>query len=138
MNIGIVGCRRRDSDGDLALVRTEAAMRIRPGDSVVSGGCKKGADRFAEIIAKELCVPLILFLPDEAKLDPQLLKVNRRAAYAQINYARNTLIAEASHVLIACVASDRFGGTEDTIKKFRKKLRLTEREAIDRGLLILV
>jgi len=30
---------------------------------------------------------------------------------------RNTLIAKDCTVLIACVAEDRTGGTEDTIKK---------------------
>ena len=58
--------------------------------------------------------------PDKSKLDQELLKVNGRAAYAQINYARNTLIAQDSDVLIACVAADRKGGTEDTICKWKK------------------
>ena len=35
-------------------------------------------------------------------------------------FVRNGDIAKDSDVLIACVAPDRTGGTEDTIKKFLK------------------
>ena len=49
------------------------------------------------------------------------MKKNPRWAYAEINYARNTLIARDADDLIAVVAEDRKGGTEDTIKKFLKK-----------------
>ena len=49
------------------------------------------------------------------------MKKNPRWAYAEINYARNTLIARDADELIAVVAEDRKGGTEDTIKKFLKK-----------------
>jgi len=44
-----------------------------------------------------------------------------RWAYAKANYERNTLVAGDSDVLISCVAPDRTGGTEDTIKKFIKQ-----------------
>jgi hypothetical protein len=64
---------------------------------------------------------MIIFLPDKSKLDTVLLEKAPRAAYAKINYARNTQIAEKVSVLIACVASDRKGGTEDTIRKFQHK-----------------
>jgi len=35
-------------------------------------------------------------------------------------FIRNTYIARDSDVLIACVADDRIGGTEDTIRKYLK------------------
>ena len=35
-------------------------------------------------------------------------------------FTRNTDIARDADVLIACVAKDRTGGTEDTIRKWRK------------------
>ena len=41
-------------------------------------------------------------------------------SYAKANYERNTLIARDSDVLIAVVAPDRKGGTEDTIKKWNR------------------
>ena len=120
-SIGIIGCRARDTDADLALVE-EALMSIySPGDTLVSGGCVKGADRFAEVLAARLGAPLTLHLPDKTALDQRLLERNPRAAYAQINYDRNTLVARDSvNALIACVAPDRKGGTEDTIKKWAR------------------
>jgi len=45
------------------------------------------------------------------------MKINPRWAYAEINYARNTTIAEDSDIIVAVVSFDRTGGTEDTIKK---------------------
>ena len=33
---------------------------------------------------------------------------------------RNTPVAKKSDIVIACVAKDRTGGTEDTIKKFKR------------------
>jgi hypothetical protein len=126
IKIGIIGSRRRDSNADFELVLKAFQRVYEPGDSAVSGGCKKGADRFAEIIAKgRLCegdhnIPLTLHLPDKSKLDPHTLAVAPRAAYAKINYDRNTLVARDSDVLIACVAEDRKGGTEDTIRKWKR------------------
>jgi len=134
--VGIVGTRRRNTGTDYNLVR-EAYLNIqRSGDAIVSGGCPEGGDHFAEIIASRFLGGRIkIHWPDNSKLDPNL---PRRAAYAKICYARNTLIADDADVLIACVASDRKGGTEDTITKFCKKHDSTERYLIAEGLLILV
>ncbi len=107
MNIGIVGTRKRDGYVDFIEV-TEAFDKIyKHGDMIISGGCPKGGDRFAEIIAKRNQIPITIY-------------------YAQWNhfgktagYVRNSDIARASDVLIACVAKDRKGGTENTIKKFK-------------------
>jgi len=92
---------------------------------IVSGGCPEGGDRFAEELAKEYGIPYTIYPPRKYELDLELLKTRPRAAYAKINYARNTQIAEASVWLIACVAPDRRGGTEDTVKKF---LRHSEKD----------
>jgi hypothetical protein len=127
VRIGIVGSRRRDSKDDKLKIETNLAWYLREKGiqmskvKIISGGCPKGGDRFAEEIASECGFKIRIFYPDKSKLDKVLLKKNPRAAYAQINYARNTLIANSSDVLIACVASDRKGGTEDTIKKFVKR-----------------
>jgi hypothetical protein len=118
--IGIIGSRRRDGLVDLEACRKVFLSVYQEGDIVVSGGCPKGGDRFAEIFIKEYNIPadrVIIHYPDKSKLDPEKLKKNPRWAYAEINYARNTLIARDSDVLICVVASDRTGGTEDTIKK---------------------
>lgn len=120
--IGIVGSRRRNEVEDFLKVETalKVYFSVYPEITVVSGGCKKGADKFAEDLIEKYNLPKIIHLPDKSKLDPILLKKNPRAAYAIINYERNTLIANDSDILIACVAFDRKGGTEDTIKKYIK------------------
>ena len=79
------------------------------GDWIVSGGCPKGGDRFAEKIAKDMGIPIIIFYPNWKKLG--------RGA----GLARNSDIARHAAVLIACVAYDRKGGTEDTINKYKKR-----------------
>lgn len=121
--IGVIGTRRRDTEEDLAKVRGAVFKIFERGDIIVSGGCEHGGDRFAEILAGELEHKPILFLPDKSKLDPVLLKKNPRVAYAIINYARNGLVTDKVNYLIACVALERTGGTEDTIKRFTKKCK---------------
>lgn len=104
--IGIIGSRRRDSTADLKIVE-EAFLKIyEDGDIIVSGGCPRGADRFAEILARRHQVPILIHYA-------QWTRKGRAAGFI-----RNTDIAEDSDVLIACVAPDRTGGTEDTILKF--------------------
>lgn len=113
--IGIVGSRRRDSLEDLETTRRIFLCIYEPGDTLVSGGCKLGGDRFAEIFRDEYSIPMVIHYPDKTKL-----KGNERRDYAEINFARNTLIARDCDVLIACVAKDRTGGTEDTILKTKR------------------
>ena len=127
INIGVVGSRRRDSQNDYLSLLGEISYHIRiygiENITLVSGGCKKGADRFAELIHHRLKfpTPMIIHYPDICNETYLAMKTkNNRAAYAIIAYARNTLIARDSDELIALVASDRKGGTEDTIKKFIK------------------
>lgn len=110
--IGIVGSRRRDSQGDFLKVARKFAELYESGDWIVSGGCPKGGDMFAEKIAKSIGVPILIFYPAWEKY-------GRSAAFV-----RNADIAEHSDELIACVAADRKGGTEDTIKKFVKKFKV--------------
>lgn len=107
--IGVIGSRSRDGLADIA--KTERAFRsiYQEGDTIVSGGCSRGGDRFAEIIAAQLNVPI--------KIHPAMWKEFGRRA----GFARNQFIADDADVLIAVVARDRTGGTEDTIKKFGNK-----------------
>jgi predicted Rossmann fold nucleotide-binding protein DprA/Smf involved in DNA uptake len=106
--IGIVGSRRRDTDGDYVTVLNTFDSFYDEGDRIVSGGCPKGGDKFAERIAKARGLTITIHHP---KWD----ELGRGAGFA-----RNTTIAEDSDVLIACVAADRKGGTEDTVKKAMK------------------
>lgn len=129
MKIGIIGTRRRDTGIDLDKVSAAFLYVYSKNENIftiISGGCPKGGDRFAEIIADDLGVPKVIYYANWEKYG--------KAA----GFVRNTDIANESDVLIACVASDRKGGTEDTIKKFLKKFECTEEQAIKDGLLVLV
>lgn len=135
MIIGIVGSRRRNALADFEAV--EAAFRhiYEPGDRIVSGGCPQGGDRFAELIAIELARPghytrealFKLSLEERHHLlkeygAPFILHPARWNEFGKAaGHLRNGLIASDAEKLIACVAADRTGGTEDTIKKFLKK-----------------
>ena len=105
--IGIIGTRRRDSQEDYRIVRKAFLEVCEQEDVIISGGCSKGGDRFAERLAKHFCTPIKIF-----KANWSLGK--------HAGFLRNTEIAKKSDILIACVAKDRKGGTEDTIKKFLK------------------
>ena len=106
--IGIVGSRRRDDPVDFVGVMNAFDEVYETGDVLVSGGCPKGGDHFAERIAKERGLTITIHYPDW----------NGRGKGA--GFERNGRIAEDADVLIACVAGDRKGGTEDTIKKAEK------------------
>jgi hypothetical protein len=106
--IGIVGSRRRallvDYDATVAAFK----HIYEAGDTIVSGGCPVGGDHFAEMIANRFDVPITIHKPNWDKYG--------RSA----GFNRNGLIARDADVLIAVVAEDRKGGTEDTIRKFKK------------------
>ena len=107
--IGIVGTRKRTSKKDYDQIREWLFNdAYDEGDMLCSGGCPLGADKFAHRIAKEVGIPIIIYYPDWKKYGKGAGMV------------RNTKIAEHSDILIACVTKDRTGGTEDTIKKFKK------------------
>jgi hypothetical protein len=108
MRIGIVGSRRRNTTEDLDIVVAKFMEIYHDNDTIISGGCPSGGDKFAEFIAKNYQIPITIYY---AKWD----KFGKGAGFI-----RNTTIAEESNILIACVAPDRTGGTEDTIKKFLK------------------
>jgi len=104
--IGIVGSRKRNTPQDYLKVEEKFFELYEKGDWICSGGCPTGADHFAEEIAKHYGIPVLIFYPNTKEFGIPGL------------FIRNTEIAKHSVVLIACVAEDRKGGTEDTIKKF--------------------
>lgn len=104
--IGIVGTRSRNLDKDYEAV-LEAFLKVyEVGDAICSGLCSQGGDRFAEVLAEIYNTPTLWFPA----------KWNKHGKMA--GFIRNTDIAQNSDILIACVAHNRKGGTEDTIKKF--------------------
>jgi len=105
--IGVIGSRRRNTTLDFSKTAAMLLSIYEPGDIIVSGGCPKGGDRFAEDIAKKYNIEIIIYRPDWS--------IGRHAGFL-----RNTTIAENCDTLIACVMPYRAGGTEDTIKKFKK------------------
>lgn len=122
IRVGIVGSRRRNTPADKVLVELALAELIAEFGyehiQLVSGGCPTGADHFAEELNFKYELPkMIIHYPDKSKIDQTK---PYRVAYAIIAYARNELIARDSDILIACVAPDRKGGTENTIKHFQR------------------
>lgn len=106
MKIGIVGSRRRNDVSDYLKVVKQFEKIYSNGDTIVSGGCPTGGDNFAEKIARAKGIPITIYSPKWQELG--------KCA----GFVRNTFIAQDSDALIACVAEDRKGGTEDTIKKY--------------------
>jgi len=106
--IGIVGSRRRDSEADLQLTSSAFNKIYRSGDSIISGGCSRGGDRFAEVIARRRGLMITIYHAD--------WNTKGKAA----GFIRNQDIADNCDILIAVVAEDRTGGTEDTIVKAEK------------------
>jgi len=113
LRIGIVGSRRRISLFDRDLVR-RLVCNCADYDSeitIVSGGCRTGADAFAEEFAKiyglqTLIHPVPLFPP-----------IRDRGDFRARAFVRNSLVARDSDWLYALVSKDRTGGTEDTVRK---------------------
>jgi hypothetical protein len=116
--IGIIGTRRRDNSQVYEKIRDTFFEIYDEGDWICSGGCNKGGDRFAEMIAKEEGIPILIFYPNYKKF--------KRGA----PFVRNSEVAKNSTFLIACVMKPEDGldsvlerdkgGTEDTLKKYMK------------------
>jgi hypothetical protein len=108
--IGIVGSRRRDSWEDYWKVECAFWKVYEEGDTIVSGGCKRGGDKFAQLIHETF---------DDIPIKNHYAEWGLMGKMAGL--ARNGLIANDADVLIACVSEDRTGGTEDTIRKFKER-----------------
>ena len=109
MRVGVVGSRRRT---DCETV--EAAMAaLAPGTIVITGGAR-GPDRWAEEAARTRGLEVVVH---EADLDG----VRVRWQAAERFYARNQRIVDDSEMVIAFVAPDRTGGTEDTIRQAARR-----------------
>ncbi len=115
--VAVVGSRRRDSPADQAAVFTALDRFVTDSDCIVSGGCPRGADRFAELYARAHGLPIIIFHADWSR--------HGRTA----GFVRNKYIADSSDLLVACVAPNRRGGTEDTIRHFTQRV-LTSPDAL--------
>ena len=112
MRYGIVGSRRRtDREAVVAYVNS------LPDDAEVISGACRGVDTWAVEAAKARGLPWREFPPDL----PQPCRDPRpRWEYTQAYHKRNEQIAAACDVLVAFVAPDRTGGTENTISHARR------------------
>jgi hypothetical protein len=120
--IGIIGTRKRNIRTDYIIVRDQFFEIYEEGDWIVSGHCPTGGDAFAEKIAYDYGIPILLFPP----------KKHTRVEF----FARNTLVAKNSDIIIACVINpyeplDQIlkrtsGGSEDTLKEFKKECFINE------------
>lgn len=114
--IGIIGTRKRNIITDYHIVKDAFFEIYEEGDWICSGGCPKGGDAFAEKIAYDYGIPILLFPP----------KKKTREFY----FARNVLIAKHSDIIIACLINShetieeilqrKSGGSEHTLKCFRR------------------
>ena len=120
--IGIIGCRIRNGQSDFQQCKTKFLEIYEKGDKIVSGGCPKGGDKFAEIIAKELGLT-----EENGMLVLHRTEWDKHGKSA--GFVRNKYIARDADVLIAVVSPERKGGTEHTIdiaKSLNKKIILCE------------
>lgn len=111
--LGIVGSRKRNSLRDRQIVSDIISSSIRKFSSreiiIVSGGCRKGADFFAEEIARLLKLQTLIH---RVPLNPP---IENKQDFRKRAFDRNELIAASSDILFALVHSSRKGGTENTI-----------------------
>jgi hypothetical protein len=115
MIVGVVGSRRRNSDKDYEIIFSYGYALIRKARKAnielqfVSGGCPTGADFFIKRFCQHNDIVLVEHLPKKVeKYSPYFERV-------QAFHARNKLIAEDANFILAMVAPDRTGGTENTI-----------------------
>jgi len=123
--IGIVGSRRRNSIKDRELIfKLVNDLKNEYGDRlvIVSGGCKKGADKFCKDACRKFDIDYEEYLP-------QLSKGMKYFEAVKRYHARNYLIAKrVTDTVFAMVSWDRKGGTENTI---------THANALDKKVILL-
>lgn len=119
LKVGIVGSRMRNSIRDKQLLKDALMYVLRryPDFTIhlVSGGCPKGADSFAEELAEELGMEISIHYPDLS----EWIEPVQRWQFAKSAYERNTLIADECDILIA-IWDSKSRGTNDTIQKVDK------------------
>jgi len=108
MRIGIVGSRRRTDRGTVEAYITE----LTPDTVVVTGGAR-GPDHWAEQAARARGLGVVVHKPD-------IGLASTRWQATKGYYARNQAIVDDSDRIIAFVARDRTGGTEDTIRRAKR------------------
>lgn len=137
MIVGIVGSRRRASASDYTkLLHTLHKLEEKHHKitKVVTGDCESGGDDFARIYAEDEGKKLDV----KYKMKDGKRWINSKVSgnvnywkFTQMCYDRNKGVArEKMDFLVCLVAKDRTGGTENTIKYFKKYQPMWERRLI--------
>lgn len=105
MRIAIVGSRRR-TDRHTVIDYVNA---LPASAAIISGGAR-GPDTWARDAAKARGLPYVEHLPD-------LNSVRNKGEATRRYYSRNQKVVDDCDLLVALVAPDRRGGTEDTIRR---------------------
>ena len=105
MRVAIVGSRRR-TDREAV----EAYVATLPADAAVVTGGARGPDRWAEAAARARGLAVAIHRP-------MLDGVRSRGEAARRLYERNQRVVDDCDRVVAFVAPDRRGGTEDTIRR---------------------
>jgi hypothetical protein len=119
--IGIIGTRKRNIITDFHCTKEKFFEIYNEGDWIVSGHCPKGGDAFAERIAFDYGIPILLFPPK---------KLTRKEFYA-----RNLLVANECDIILACIINPhegvlqvlkrKSGGSEHTLRNFAGRMHST-------------
>lgn len=112
--LGIIGPRKRNNKYDKLKVRNKI-LEMKP-TVIVTGDCKRGGDKFGRFYAERFGIKLVVY---EADIDDGMTYQEKVNEY----YRRNKLVAKTATHLYALVSKDRRGGTEYTIKQFKKTHR---------------
>jgi hypothetical protein len=108
MRVGVVGSRRRtDREALDAFI-----VSLAPDTIVVTGGAQ-GPDQWAEEAARARGLAVVVHKPE---LDGAVTPWQMADRY----YARHQAIVDDSDLIVAFVARDRMGGTEDTIRRAKR------------------
>ena len=133
MKIGIVGSRRYESKKKIKDFIFKLKQEHGTDTTIVSGGCKDGADRYAKKYALELGLQYEEYPPfhDVYNIHCPMSESRYGKPYHIKNYfARNKIIAGTSDIIVAFIPNGiKSNGAMSTIKyaeKFDKKTIIIE------------
>ena len=111
MRVAIVGSRKRTDAATVQAVRDVVAL-LPAGSVVISGGAA-GVDSIAASEAEARGIDVVVHRPD-------YVGATTRFQATQACYDRNRRIVMDADLVVAFVASDRKGGTENAIKQAKR------------------
>ena len=127
--VAIIGSRRRNAPADAKKIEETFFQlledrNIHPRDAMIVSGGAKGPDTFGEKLADRHSIAKMIFPARWKDLEAEGAMIKSRGAYKynlMAGFDRNSFIVDEADAIIAAVAEDRKGGTEDSIKKADKE-----------------